>query len=179
MEAVIDIAGHEGERTVTLSSVASRLGVTHGLVRHYFGTCEALLGEAFQLAAGQDMSDSNIAADTVDDFARGLVDMLETDTARQLMQFDLVLSAIRDPRSADTAKCLYARFYARTASTLAHAGIDDPDGDWSALLFAMVDGISLQHFLFKDDRRTEAMLSRVRTVLALLAGDDGEEGPPP
>jgi AcrR family transcriptional regulator len=46
LEAVIQIAGREGPHVVTHRSVAARAQVTHGLVRHYFGTRQALLEEA-------------------------------------------------------------------------------------------------------------------------------------
>src|SRR4051812_3252600 len=54
LEAAIDIAGRKGLDAVTYRSVASRAGVAHGLVRHYFGSREQLLIEAFRRAASQD-----------------------------------------------------------------------------------------------------------------------------
>ena len=48
-------------------------------------------------------------------------------------------------------------------------GIDDPDGRVAALVFAALDGLALQHLIYREDARTEHVLDALREILARLA----------
>ena len=67
LDAAIQIAGREGLSAVTYRAVAARAGVTHGLVRHHFGTREQLLNEAFRRDAEQDSHGVRLTVDTIED----------------------------------------------------------------------------------------------------------------
>lgn len=56
LAAVITIAGRQGQHAVTYRSVADEANVSHGLVRHYFGTRQAMIAEAFECAIGEDIA---------------------------------------------------------------------------------------------------------------------------
>lgn len=175
LRAVIEIAGREGQHMVTYRSVAARAAVTHGLVRHYFGTREAMLAEAMQLAANEDMAAVSLATSSADDFGRGVLNALGTDPSRQLLQFDLTLNAIRGAGDKKVAVEVYDHYIGEVAKTLREIGIDDPGEEWATLVLAALDGIILQHALYDSPERTEAVLEKVRQLLRLLA--DRRSGP--
>lgn len=60
----VEISAAEGLSAVTLLRVATDLGVTPGLVSHYFSSAEQLITAAFKTAAEADMSEarSHVAA---------------------------------------------------------------------------------------------------------------------
>jgi len=66
----VEIATEEGLSAVTLRRVASDLGVTPGLVSHYFSSAEQLITAAFRAAALADLAEArsciDAAADPVD-----------------------------------------------------------------------------------------------------------------
>ncbi|MGC7100615.1 TetR/AcrR family transcriptional regulator [Amycolatopsis lurida] len=169
LQAVIEIAGREGQHMVTYRSVAARAKVAHGLVRHYFGTREAMLAEALRLAANQDINAANLAVDAVDDFARGTVEALGSDMTLQLLQYDLVLNAIRGGDKQVAIDLYYRRYISEVASTLRNLGIEDPGDEWATLILSVLDSLILQHALYDSPERTEAILARVRELLGLLA----------
>ena len=55
---VVEISAAEGLSAVTLRRVATDLGVTPGLVSHYFSSAEQLITAAFRTAAVADMSEA-------------------------------------------------------------------------------------------------------------------------
>lgn len=169
LQAVIEIAGRGGQHMVTYRSVAARASVTHGLVRHYFGTREAMLAEAMRLAANQDITTGALATDTIDDFARGAIDALGPDMTRQLLQYDLALNAIRGSGDKQAAIDVYGRYISEVSGTLRNLGIDDPGDEWAALILSVLDSLILQHGPYDSPERTEAILARVRELLGLLA----------
>jgi AcrR family transcriptional regulator len=154
---------------VTYRSVAARASVTHGLVRHYFGTREAMLAEAMQLAAGEDMATISLATSSIEDFGRGVLEALDSDLSRQLLQYDLTLNAIRGVGDKKVAVEIYDHYIGEVAKTLREIGADDPRGEWATLVLAALDGIILQHALYDSAERTEAVLEKVRQLLHLLA----------
>jgi AcrR family transcriptional regulator len=169
LQAVIDIAARQGPHMVTYRSVAAKASVTHGLVRHYFGTREAMLAEALQLAASGDIDAVGLSARRIEDFARGVVEALGQNQPREVLRFDLKLNAIRGLGDRDTAVEIDDRLLGEIAGTLRNLGIADPDGHWAALVQAALDGLILQHLLYDSPERTEGVLRRIRELLALLA----------
>ena len=57
----VEISAAEGLSAVTLRRVATDLGVTPGLVSHYFSSAEQLITAAFKTAAEADMSAGAVA----------------------------------------------------------------------------------------------------------------------
>lgn len=81
LAAVIAIAGRQGQHAVTYRSVADYANMSHGLVRHYFGTRQAMIAEAFELTDGEDLADVHLATESIENFAEGLFSS-EDDLAR-------------------------------------------------------------------------------------------------
>ena len=169
LDAAIQIAGREGLAAVTYRAVASRAGVTHGLVRHHFGTREQLLAEAFRRAAAQDSDGVLLRAATVDEFASTFVESFNASWERPVLQFDETTQAIRGALPIEHIRQQYEGYIREVRQTLDALGIDDPDGSTAALVFAALDGLVLQHLIFGDDSRTESVLDALREVLTSLS----------
>jgi len=169
LDAAIHIAGHEGRERVTYRAVASRAGVAHGLVRHYFGSRERLLEEALHRASSSDSDETGIRADHVEVFARELVSVLNHDPARALLQYDTAIAAVRGQAHVAHVRSDYEQYFAAIGATFEALGIEDPDGVWARVLFGALDGLSLQHLLFGADDETSSALEAVRELLRMLA----------
>lgn len=172
LASVIELAGRHGLHAVSQRTVEAHAGVAHGLARHYFGTFQVMLEEAVALAADQDIEAFSLTGEHSSDFAGGLLDNPEEDWSRQLLQFDLVLSAIRGVSDASATKGMYDRYIGLTGEALKSMKIDDPDEGWAAILFAALDGLTLQRALFGPSARVDRALENLRRLLDNLA-DDG------
>jgi AcrR family transcriptional regulator len=172
LDAAIEIAGRSGLEAVSYRSVAARAGVAHGLVRHYFGSKEGLLSEAFQRAAAQDATNVVLEADTLATFAQSFVASMNASWERPVMQFDEAIQAIRGVLPIENVVRQYDEYLAVVSRTLDSLGIADHDQRLSGLLFAALDGLTLQHMIYRDDKRTEEMLSLLRELLGRLAAAD-------
>ncbi|WP_249124871.1 TetR/AcrR family transcriptional regulator [Saccharopolyspora erythraea] len=169
LDAAIDIAARHGTHMVTYRSVAAEASVTHGLVRHYFGTREAMLAEAMRVAASRSADDLMRSALHSADFARGMIETLRENRPRHVLRFDVKLNAIRGLGDRRAAVDGYERSISEIAGTLRDLGIADPHGHWAALVESALDGLILQHLLYDSPQRTEGVLRRVRELLDLLA----------
>jgi AcrR family transcriptional regulator len=85
----VDISAAEGLSAVTLRRVAADLGVTPGLVSHYFSSAEQLITAAFKTAAVADLAE-----------ARSRVAAAETATAKMAALMDYVLDESSEDASA-------------------------------------------------------------------------------
>jgi AcrR family transcriptional regulator len=85
----VEISAAEGLSAVTLRRVAADLGVTPGLVSHYFSSAEQLITAAFTTAAVADLAS-----------ARSLVAAASTPTAKMAALMDYVLDGSSEDASA-------------------------------------------------------------------------------
>jgi AcrR family transcriptional regulator len=85
----VEISAAEGLSAVTLRRVAADLGVTPGLVSHYFSSAEQLITAAFTTAALADLAN-----------ARSLVAAASTPTAKMDALMDYVLDESSEDASA-------------------------------------------------------------------------------
>jgi AcrR family transcriptional regulator len=85
----VEISQAEGLSAVTLRRVATDLGVTPGLVSHYFSSAEQLIAAAFRTAAVADL-----------DEARARVDAAPTPTAKIDALMNYVLDDVSEEASA-------------------------------------------------------------------------------
>lgn len=172
LRAVITIAGEQGLSHVTYRSVAERASVAHGLVRHYFGTRQAMIDEALEKAVGEDISTVTLATDDPEVFAEGVFTTDDEVLRSRVLQFDVVLNAIRGIGDEQLAYRVYDRYLKEVTQTFDALGIDDPDGSWATLLFVALDGLVLRQALYRDAESTAAVLECLRSVLSLLRSGD-------
>lgn len=175
LRAAISIAAERGVSAVTYRSVAAEAGVSHGLVRFYFGSGQAMLAEAFELAARADASEAHLLAGDIDSFGAELSRTISQNPARSILQFDYVLSAVRGAAPLERVESLYAEYVERVGETLQNVGISDEDGSLAALVFAALDGMVLQHAIHHDEARTERLLDHLRDHLRMLRSRSARE----
>jgi AcrR family transcriptional regulator len=170
LDATIRLAGTIGPDRVTYRAVGAEAGVAHSLVRFYFGTREALLTEAFERAARRDAQDATLLANDVHSFGSHFVSTMHQDRTRQLIQYDFLLRAVRGGGPTEPVAQLYDHYIAQVSGTLENLGIEDPTESVAALVFAALDGLVLQHFIYGSDERTERILGELRRVLTAFTG---------
>ncbi|MCF6469446.1 TetR family transcriptional regulator [Nonomuraea sp. MG754425] len=171
LQAAIGIAARQGQGAVTYRAVAAEAGVTHGLVRFYFGTRQAMLSEAFELAARRDAREAGLLSERLDDLGADFVRTISEHGERQILQYEYLISAVRGTAPLKDVGALYDFYAAQVGQTLRNIRVDDPDGSLAALVFAAFDGLVLQHAVYGDPERTERALARLRDVLRLLQGE--------
>jgi AcrR family transcriptional regulator len=172
LQATILIAAERGLGAVTYRSVAAKAGVAHGLVRFYFGSRQAMLLEAFEHAADEDARETDLTADDIDGFGAELTRTISEHSARGILQYDYLLSAVRGAAPRERVAARYDEYIARVGQTLRNAAITDQDGSLAAVVFAALDGIVLQYAIYDDTDRMDRALEHVRDVLRLLQERD-------
>ncbi|MFJ9587968.1 TetR/AcrR family transcriptional regulator [Streptomyces acidicola] len=168
LDAAIQIANEQGIDKVTYRSVAARAGLSHSLVRFYFGSGDTMITMALERAAELDATESHMLADDVESFSDALVRVVSGEGSRGLLQYDYLLRAVRGGVPLRRVRALYDFYLKQIAGTLDNLRIDDPDGSIGAMVFATLDGLVLQHSIYESDDRTEAVLEQLRSVLRLL-----------
>ena len=164
------IVGERGLAALTTRIVAEEAGVTHGLVRHYFGSRDELVREAFRHAVHQSTERPVLEAGTgsLDDFGAGLAGVVAAAPAEQAFQYEMLLAALRRPDMLPDVQEIYADFLQVVGRELQLAGLDDPDGSLARLVFAAVDGLVIQQLLYGRPRDTETAIIRLRELLKAL-----------
>lgn len=174
LDAAIHIAGTQGPGKVTYRSVGTQAGVSHSLVRFYFGTREALLTEAFERAARRDAADVTLLATDLPSFGAHLVETITDQSDRQLIQYDFLLRAVRGLGPIEPVAELYDHYIDQVAGTLTNVGVEDDSRALAALVFGALDGLVLQHAIHDSAERTEECLEELRRLLRLAADSRGD-----
>jgi AcrR family transcriptional regulator len=132
----VEIGKAEGLSAVVLRRIAAALGVTPGLVSHYFSSAEQLVAAAFRTAALADL-----------DAARVQVDAASTATAKMTALMDYVMD---DDSDQSSALWLDAWSLSRTNPSLA-AEAAALTKDWLACIGAVVRmGVETGEFRVTD-----------------------------
>jgi hypothetical protein len=63
---------------------------------------------------------------------------------------------------------LYTRYVTATEDALKEFGIED-DPYLARVIFAALDGLTLQQFIFEDEAETERAIARLREIIAAVA----------
>lgn len=171
LQAAIRVGAQEGLRGLTLRSVAAEAGVSHGLVRHHFGTRQQLVDEALEHAARRSMITGDLEPGTGDpaDFSRALEDIVAEDPELQAFQYEMAMEARRRPGLLATNHAIYEQYREATQRELVRMGLAD-DPALAHAVFAMLDGLVLQKVLF--GRHVEPALEWLRTMLQALQATD-------
>jgi AcrR family transcriptional regulator len=150
----VEISRDEGLSAVTLRKVASALGVTPGLVIHYFSSAEQLIVAAFSAVAEGDLAEARrrvAAVDTATDKIDALMDyVLDDSTVDESANWlDAWSLGRRNPILAERANALTAEWLAfigeivRAGSAAGEFHVADPDVAARRLL-TMIDGLGAQ-----------------------------------
>jgi AcrR family transcriptional regulator len=150
----VEISRDEGLSAVTLRKVAAALGVTPGLVSHYFSSAEQLIVAAFGAVADADLAEARrrvAAVDTATDKVDALMDyVLDDSTVDESANWlDAWSLGRRNPVLAERANALTGQWLAfiaeivRAGNAAGEFRVADPDVAARRLL-TMIDGLGAQ-----------------------------------
>ena len=166
LRAVITVVSEGGLRNLTYRSVAAQAGVTHGLVRHHFGSRDALIEAALDYALEQSLSESSLGPSltSLEEFAASLAALIDLDPDLQAFQFELVLESRRNPELLPYAQRLYEGYRSATQAALIALGFQGESLSW--LVFAALDGLAFQQVVFGTAHQTTQGIRQLQLLLA-------------
>lgn len=167
IKASVEIIAEEGLRNLTYRNVAQRAGVVHGLVRHHFGTREALVQASLEYSVTRSIKDSGLA-DPISDINQLALDLASTvarDPGEQVFQYELILQSTRQKELRPLVERLHVEYREALLAELKLLGFGD-DAPLANLVFAALDGLVFQQVALGDARVTEDALARLRDLLS-------------
>jgi AcrR family transcriptional regulator len=172
-EALLDaamrvVAGH-GLRGLTIRAVAAEAGVTHGLVRHHFGSRDALIEATLARSVNLAIETTSLEPGTgeLEDVAADLPAVAEAQREILAFQYELLLEARRREELRPYVTKMYDQYIAAAQRECARAGFDDGDTA-GRVLFAALDGMVLQQIVFGHRRRTEQGVALLHEAFSAL-----------
>lgn len=167
LRATITVVARDGLRSLTYRSVAAEAGVSHGLVRHHFGTRDELLVQALEFAVTQSLASTSMLgeATTIDAFAEGIQRVADRDADLQAFQYELLLESRHRPELREHVERYYAAYFDANARALHALGVDD-DVLIQTIWFAL-DGLVFAQLVRRAD--IEPVLQRIRRIIAEAA----------
>lgn len=164
--ALVALVAREGLDKVTFRSVAREAGVTAGLASYHFGDRDTMVREALQWAAQHSTSVAMISLDTEDisEFASTLPALMRDYPEEAMFSFELILAAARRPELSPDVRRSYDGFIDAVATSLAQFGLTQ-DPNLANLVFAAIDGLSLQYLIYGDVEATRAGVTALQKLL--------------
>jgi AcrR family transcriptional regulator len=150
----VEISADEGLSAVTLRRVATDLGVTPGLVSHYFSSAEQLITAAFQTSADDDLAQARsrvAAAESATEKMDALMDYVLDDASEDASALWLEAWSLgrRNGALAEAANTL-TREWLSCIAEIVRSGVSSgefrvADADVAARrLLTMIDGLGAQ-----------------------------------
>jgi AcrR family transcriptional regulator len=172
LDAAARVVARDGFRGLTYRSVAQEAGTTHGLVSYHFRSRDRLIHETAMKARREAIEGSALepVSGRVEEFADHLAQLAAEAPDAQVFQFELALEARRRAELEPEIRALYEEYYAVTARALEAIGVADPSPALVRLVFAALDGLTLQQLIFDRPADTEAAVAELQALLRGLAG---------
>lgn len=177
LQATITVVVRSGLRALTYRAVAAEAGVSHGLVRHHFGTRDQLIAEALEFAVAESLRETSMAdapgqvtpADPAV-FAAGIESLVERTTDMQAFQYELLLEARRRPELREHVERYYETYRRATAAQLRALGIEDEE--FIEVVWFALDGLVFKHLVLGSAAESERVLARIRRLVASAAAGE-------
>ena len=178
--ALARIVARDGLDGVTFRSVAAEAGVTHGLASYHFGNRETMIIEALTWAVRESIQRGRLGEDTATlaEFAADVPALMDEEPQEAVFQFQLALEGQRRPELLAQVQSTYDDYVSEVRATLTRLGLAD-DEPLARLVFAAIDGLSIQQLIYREPARTAGALERLREILPSIAripASAGEEG---
>ncbi|GAB7005411.1 hypothetical protein JCM18899A_28840 [Nocardioides sp. AN3] len=172
LAATTKVVAERGLRNVTYRAVSEEAGVAHGLVRHHFGSRDALVAATVRYAVERSVSRSSLESGTgsIDEFASGLLDLVAGDPETQAFQYELILEARRRPELTTLVRELNDAYRDATRRELERMGLGDIPG-LHLLVYAALDGLVFQRVTNGAEPDLEPALDALRTLLRAAAAE--------
>jgi AcrR family transcriptional regulator len=166
LAATAQVVARGGMRELTYRNVAREAGVTHGLVRHYFGSRDALIKAALEQSISVSIENSGLEADIDDlsELARDLPQSVARDPGSQVFQYELILQSTRQPDLREDVAALHASYRQAMEAELEKVGLGG-DPDLANLVFAALDGLVFEQVAMGDVELTQRALEALRAIL--------------
>ena len=175
LAAAVRVMDRDGMRGLTYRAVAQEAGVSHGLVRHHFGSRAALIREAVLDLADRALRSTRLGGDSgrLADLGAGTTRMLTEPDNLPGVDYELILEARRHPELRPAVHALYDRYLEATRHELERIGLGD-DEALARLVFAALDGLVLQMLVYGRTEDADASIAVLQDLLAQrLREDDG------
>jgi AcrR family transcriptional regulator len=170
LEAAQRVIRRVGFAHLTLREVGAEAGVAHSLVRHYFGTRDELLAEAFDLASREERSGVELKSARPTPLDRLVAWCEPMDRDHYLMWIDAWSEAPRSPELKRTLRRFETECQTMLASLITEAveagaleAVDDPLAA-AQRATATIDGLAIQHYALDRLTKTE-LRAQIRTAL--------------
>ncbi|MBS1880402.1 MAG: TetR family transcriptional regulator [Actinobacteria bacterium] len=174
--ALIRVVARSGLDGVTYRSVAAEAGLSHGAASYHFATREEMIHEALVWASRHSIQVSRISVDgTLDNLGANLPELMAEYPEESMFSFELVLAAVRRPELASDVRASYYDFIDAVRNSLARLGFGDNLG-LARVVFATIDGLSIQHLIYRDTRATEEGVRTLQQLLHLALDAARKEG---
>lgn len=165
LRAVVTVVARGGLRALTYRAVAEEAGVTHGLVRHHFGSRDALIVAATEYSLAPALAITNLGdSGSLQDWAKDVPKVLTDEEELTAFQFEVILESRRRPELRDAVRDLYAGFRAATLADLRSHGIQ-ADKALATVVFAALDGLIFQGLALEEPRVTRAAIAKLRELI--------------
>jgi TetR/AcrR family transcriptional regulator, regulator of biofilm formation and stress response len=174
LRATITVVARGGLRDLTYRAVAAEAGVSHGLVRHHFGTRDVLIAEALDFAVEVSLRETSMTGASATEatdaahFAAGIETLAARDHDMQAFQYELLLESRRRPELRPAVERYYETYRRATRDRLRELGVTDEalvESIWFAL-----DGIVFKQLVLEDDADVARVLARIRRLIEEAAG---------
>jgi AcrR family transcriptional regulator len=177
--ALVRVVARSGLDGVTYRSVAKEAGLSHGAASYHFATRDEMIQEALLWASRHSIQMSRISVDgTLDNLADDLPQLMADYPEEAMFSFELVLASVRRPELASDIRASYYDFIDAVRGSLQKVGFGD-NLELARVVFATIDGLSIQHLIYRDRRATEEGVKVLQGLLrfALKAVESGEKLP--
>jgi TetR/AcrR family transcriptional regulator, regulator of biofilm formation and stress response len=175
--ALVRVVARSGLDGVTYRSVAKEAGLSHGAASYHFATRDEMIQEALLWASRHSIQTSRISvSDDLDDLAGDLGQLMTDFPEESMFSFELVLASVRRPELAADIRASYGEFIDAVRASLESLGFGE-DPELARVVFATIDGLSIQHLIYRDRRATEEGVKVLQGLLrlALAALEDGKK----
>lgn len=175
IRAAVTVVARGGLRALTYRAVAEEAGVTHGLVRHHFGSRDALIVAATEYSLNPALVASEVvgAAGPVGTFASGIPRMIRDEQDLLAFQYEVILESRRRPELRGAVQALLQGLRRGILEDLRAHGIEASPA-LGALVMSALDGIVLHGLTLDEPRQVEASLRELRRLLSRLATEERE-----
>jgi len=169
LQAAVTVVAAGGLRALTYRAVAEEAGVTHGLVRHHFGSRDALIVAATEYSLSPVLVASGVteSAGDLQSFAGGIPTMIEREQEMVAFQYEVMLESVRRPELRPAVKAMLEGLRGGIVADLRQRGLSVTPAT-GAMVTAALDGIVLQGLTLQDPKFVQSALRELRSLLAQL-----------
>lgn len=169
VRAAIRVVADRGIAGLSHRAVAAEAGVTHGLVRHHFGSMTALIADALDTILPQSLVVNPVTL-LLDDAAlpeHDLVAWIDEQEELQVFEYEVLLASRHMPELRPLAARMYEGYEASVRAAFADRGLREPPQESVSLIVAAIEGLVLHRVTFRrhDAATIAGAFAALRTAI--------------